>query len=300
MLLILAGITHEHETSTARVFQWAMDFLEDNRRNAPFYLMVDCFDPHEPWEALPHYYKCYADSNYTGRTILHTPYDALETFGTQEDLANIIAHYSGLVTLMDTWFGKLMGKLNSLGLDDNTWVIFASDHGTNFADNPENVVGKPAQALYPGVMHVPLMVRHPAQLKAGTTVNDLTYLIDIPATIYDISRTTSVDGYDGRSLAGYYDLEVLEPRNYVTCRYSNFVWYRDDKYWIFCDIDGEDRRMFDLSVDPECQHNIVDPTEAEKAMFQIAWERILSDAGGSLPDYRDVRRTEADGQKSAR
>ena len=289
-------ITHEHETSTARVFQWAMDFIEDNRQNTPFYLLVDCFDPHEPWEAPRHYYERYADSAYSGRTIPHTPYDALETFGTQAELANIVAHYSGLVTLVDHWFGKLMTKLDSLGLSDNTWVIFASDHGTNFADNPEHVVGKPARALYPGVMHVPLMIRHPQSLCAGTTVADLTYLIDIPATIYDLTHASPEDGLDGHSLTGHFTGQPPNGRDYLTCRYSDFVWYRDVNHWVFCDLDGENRHVFDLRVDPECQQNIADQSDAAHRAFRLAWDRILADAGGELPDYRQRPRTEADGQ----
>ena len=292
-------ITHERQTSTARVFQWALDFLEDNRNHDPFYLLVDCFDPHEPWEAPPHYYEQYGDPDYTGRTILHAPYDALETFGTPTELADIVAHYSGLVTLVDTWFGKLMTKLDTLGLSDNTWVIFASDHGTNFADNPENVVGKPARALYPGVMHVPLMIRHPQGQGAGTICDDLTYLIDIPATIYDLTGATPHDGLDGRSLTGHFDESAPAARPYLTCRYANFVWYRDEDYWVFCGLDGEQRHIFDLRTDPDCQHDIADQTDAARAAFALAWERILADAGGALPDYRDHQRTEADGQKAA-
>jgi arylsulfatase A-like enzyme len=291
-------IKHEHQTSTARVFQWAMDFLEDNRRNTPFYLLVDCFDPHEPWEAPKHYYERYANPTYDGRTILHAPYDALETFGTEAELEDIVAHYSGLVTLVDTWFGKLMTKLESLGLSDNTWVIFASDHGTNFADNPEHVVGKPARALYPGVMHVPLMIRQPQRRGAGSTVDDLTYLIDIPATIYDLTGATPVDGLDGRSLAGCFNGQRSQPREYLTCRYSDFVWYRDDDTWVFCDLDGERRHVFDLKNDADCQRDIADQTDVARAYFARAWGRILADAGGALPDYRNRRHTEADGQQS--
>lgn len=292
-------IQYEHQTSTARVFQWAIDFVDDNRHNKPFYLMVDCFDPHEPWEAPPHYYERYADPTYTGRTILHAPYDALETFGTPEELRDIIAHYSGLVTLMDTWFGKLMTRLDQLGLRDNTWVIFAGDHGTNFADNPEHVVGKPARALYPGVMHVPLMIRHPQGTDAGFTVDDLTYLTDIPATIYDIASASPQDGLDGHSLMGYFHGSKPARRDYLTCRYSDYVWYRDDDYWVFCDLDGQNRHIFDLHTDPDCQHNIAGQTDAAQAAFDRAWQRILADAGGSLPDYRQQHHTEADGQKSA-
>ncbi|MFO7947758.1 MAG: sulfatase-like hydrolase/transferase, partial [Armatimonadota bacterium] len=49
------GQLHEQDTTTAQTFQWAMDFLEDNRGAEPFYLYVDSFAPHEPWEAPPMY-----------------------------------------------------------------------------------------------------------------------------------------------------------------------------------------------------------------------------------------------------
>jgi arylsulfatase A-like enzyme len=160
-------------------------------------------------------------------------------------------------------------------------------------------VGKPARALYPGVMHVPLLLRHPQGMGAGTTCDDLTYLIDIPATIYDLTGAKAVDGLDGRSLAGYFTGQTPHARAYLTCRYADFVWYRDDRYWIFCDLDGERRHVFDLHADPNCQHDIADQTEAVRAAFALAWERILADAGGTLPDYRDKQHTEADGQKAA-
>ncbi len=52
-----ARVDSEEETTTAKVFSSAMRFLEDNQAGQPFYLMVDCFDPHEPWEAPEKYYR---------------------------------------------------------------------------------------------------------------------------------------------------------------------------------------------------------------------------------------------------
>jgi hypothetical protein len=51
-----------------------------------------------------------------------------------------------------------------------------------------------------------------------------------------------------------------------------------------------------MRTDPDCQQNIADQTDAARAAFTLAWECILADAAGELPDYRERPHTEADGQ----
>ena len=163
-----ADVRGEEDTSTARTFQWAMRFLEDNVAGQPFYLLVDCFDPHEPWEAPESYYRLYGDPNYSGRRIVHCRYGPAASFGYMpEEIAYVRAQYSGLVSLVDAWFGRLMAKLDALGLAEETYVFLISDHGTNFTDNANGVIGKPANAMYPGVMQLPLLARLPDERGAG-------------------------------------------------------------------------------------------------------------------------------------
>ena len=71
-------------------------------------------------------------------------------------------------------------------------------------------------------------------------------------------------------------------REYLTCRYGNSVWYRDDRTWFFSLLDFTGPRVFDLEADPDCARNI-----AEKApdRISLARERILADAGGELPHH---------------
>ena len=90
-----------------------------------------CFDPHEPWEAPEEYFRLYGDPDFSGRRIVHCGYGPVETFGyTPEEIADVYAQYCGLVTLFDTWLGKFLGKLEELGLAENTALLFVSDHGT--------------------------------------------------------------------------------------------------------------------------------------------------------------------------
>ena len=168
---------------TPRTFTSAMKFLEENKTNTkPFYLYVDTFHPHEAWEAPRKYYNLYRDPKYKGKTYVVLPYGTgFMTPIADETLADVRAHYSGLITMMDHWFGQLLAKLKELGKDRDTLVIYLSDHGTNFADNIEKVMGKPSGAMYPGTMNVPLLVPHPQGHAAGkASVNTSTRSMSRP------------------------------------------------------------------------------------------------------------------------
>ena len=291
-----AHVKSEEDTSTARMFQWAMDFLDDNTHGRPFYLMVDCFDPHEPWEAPESYYRMYGAKDYDGRRIVHCGYGPRERFGyTDEEVAFVRAHYRGLVSLVDTWFGRLMAKLDSLGMAEDTAVFLISDHGTNFCENARQVIGKPADAMYPGVNHIPLIARVPGGA-AGAVSDELTYNIDVTATVYELAGLKSAQGVDGEGL-----LPLLggsgtwKGRDYVTCRYANSVSYTDGHTWALGDIAGNCTELFDVESDPECLVDIKGKADAK--LWEQAWDRILADAEGELPDYSKMDRTDAIGQK---
>ena len=280
-----AHVRSEEDTSTAKTFQWGIQFLEDNAQaGRPLYLMLDCFDPHEPWEAPEKYYRMYGDPDYQGRRIVHCRYGSADEFGyTEDELRYVEAQYCALTTMVDAWFGKLMDKLDQLRLSDNTAVFFISDHGTNFCRNPRRIIGKPANCLYPGTVHLPLLVRLPDESCAGQTCDEIVYNTDLVATVYDAAGIESDQGIDGRSLMPLLrGNEGWERRDYATTIYSSSVCYIDDKTWLLTNIRGEVSDTFDLESDPDCQTIL--PEEEAKRRFPLAWDRLLADAGGEFPD----------------
>ena len=273
----------EMDFATPRTFTSAMRFLEENRHSGPFYLYVDTFHPHESWEAPRKYYDMYRDPGYRGKTRLTVAYSTLHQNPIPEaGLQDIRAHYSGLVTMVDTWFGRLMDKLEETGKKEETLVIFVSDHGTNFADNLEQVTGKPAGALYPGTMHIPLMVRHPSGSGAGKRLQHLVYTLDVPATVCDSAGVTPDGGLEGKSLLPLLEGGHFENREYLTCRYSNCVWYRDERSWYFSNVHWQNTRLFDLEASDPFARTIADRAPER---VRHARRRILEDAGGNLPKY---------------
>ena len=295
MVLANRGVTMVDETTaTANAFRWAGEFLAENREQ-PFYLLIDSFAPHEPWEAPEKYFLMYGDPDYSGIKHLGSRYGPADRYS-QAEVDYLRAQYRGLVTHADHWFGQFMARLEELGLADSTVVCVMSDHGTNFCENPRNVIGKPANSMYPGVMWLPLIVRLPGDVAAGSEKNALVYNHDLPATVYELAGVAPEQPIAGQSL-----LPLIEersgwtPRDYVTCRYANSLCYIDDTTWALGNIDGAVEQLFDLEADPGCTTDISSVDDG--ARWQTAWERILEDADGELPDYRDMDLTDALGRR---
>jgi arylsulfatase A-like enzyme len=281
----------EEHWPTARTFRWAMRFLEQNSGNTPFYLYVDTFSPHETWEAPLHYYALYGSREEREPLWLTVPYASLDDHPEVEaSLASIRANYAGLVTMVDCWFGRLLDTLDRLALSENTLVILISDHGTNFGENPQRFVGKPESGLYPGTMDIPLLMRVPG--REAAVCDELVYSLDVPATIMAVAGVEAVGELQGRNL-----LTIpggsWQSREYLTCRYGNYVWYRDEKTWYFSTAEFADTHLFDLETDPACRENIAGraPDRSAKAR-----DGILADAGGQLVSYRRREETDALGR----
>jgi arylsulfatase A-like enzyme len=123
----------EEDRMVARTMTEAERWLE-RHYDEPFFLYVDTWDPHEPWDA-PDYYSASYRKGYAGEQI-YPCYGKWEEAGLlkeEVDLAH--ATYCGEVTMVDFWVGRLLAKLDALGLRDNTLVFFTSDHGFYFGEH---------------------------------------------------------------------------------------------------------------------------------------------------------------------
>jgi arylsulfatase A-like enzyme len=103
--------------------------------------------------------------------------------------------YYAMVTQVDEWVGKLLDELDRKGLTDNTLVVFVSDHGEMMGDHGLNSKMK----MYEGSAHIPMIMRYPGTIPAGTKVVNPVSHHDIFATILDYTGM-KISENDGRSL----------------------------------------------------------------------------------------------------
>ncbi len=192
----------ERDWFAPRVFQAAIDWIERNHTQPGFSLMIDCFDPHEPFDPPPPYDTRFIPASVPADTdkVIWPSYGWTDL--TPDELAVVRGLYAGELALTDRWLGYFLERLDDLGLFDTTTVIVTTDHGHLFGEH--GLMGKPWSGLADGTLyeelaHVPLIVAHP-DATPGQTSDRLTQMVDLTATVLNTHGVAPADGAEGRSL----------------------------------------------------------------------------------------------------
>lgn len=175
-----AHVRHNTEISTDN----AIAFI-NREKNNPFFLFLAYDAPHEPYHI-----------------------DDTSWYDQQEWDANT-KRYAALVTHMDYNIGRVIGALNSLGLRENTLIIFASDNGAAKIAPLETLKcgaqlkGHKGQ-LYEGGIKVPMIANQPGRVPAGS-VNNIVYFPDFMPTLAKIAGGKLLPGQtDGMDISNLF------------------------------------------------------------------------------------------------
>ncbi len=197
---------YEGDLFMAQTATRAMQWLEDNHKHDSFFLWVDFFDPHEPWDPPEYMVKRY-DPDYAGTPMLHPNYGRADDL-TPDELQNLAAHYYAESELVDRWIGRIIEKIDDLELRENTLVVIISDHGMSLGEH--NRTGKSNindnddryWPTYPEVAHELLMIAGPG-ITPGRRLNLIAQPPDIAPTLMDFCSvdTEPPEPMHGRSFA---------------------------------------------------------------------------------------------------
>ena len=105
----------------------AVSWLDENHDQGPFFLHVEAFDPHEPWDPPQEFLEKYLNEP-TAHSWPEPPYGDVKV--PEEGVKRLRANYAGEASNVDYWYGKVLDKIGQLGLFDKSIVVFMSDHGT--------------------------------------------------------------------------------------------------------------------------------------------------------------------------
>ena len=271
------GREREEDWFTPQVFMRGMEFLEAAREDQPFFLVVDNYDPHEPWDPPQEYISLY-DEGYNGPEPL-TSSSGPSDWLTKRQLERMHALYSAEVTMMDRWLGSFLDKMEELNLSENTLLLLLSDHGHAFGEH--GFAGKVPGAMYPELTDITFFIRHPGGEGAGQTSDYYASTHDVAPTILGSLGVEPPSPMDGQDLTVFLDgREPEQKREYFTSGYHDYVWARDKAYLMFARRDGSEPKLFDLREDPEMRNNVAGSnTDVVRRMYR---DYILKDAGGPL------------------
>jgi arylsulfatase A-like enzyme len=197
---------------TARTFVGRFVEWLDDHHDVPFFALVHVFDPHSPFEPYPPYDNTWGTpegaAEYERAMELwegDTNPDGLPTLeeidATDVDKELFIQHlhdwYDGSIRAMDVEIGRLMERLEEYGLADETLFVFVSDHGEEFLEHGFSFHGN---STYGEMMNVPLIMRWPGVLPAGTVVEQTTESVDMMPTMLELAGLAPPEGAQGNSL----------------------------------------------------------------------------------------------------
>ncbi len=142
-----------------------------------------------------------------------------------EDVNQSPQHFGDMVEYMDKLIGKVVAKLDALGLRDNTLILFLGDNGTGKGTRSKMgeraVIGGKGTTTAAG-MHVPLIANWPGHVVAGNVHSDLVDSTDFFPTLLDAAavKLPSDTKLDGRSFFPQLRGEKGQPREWVYSWYS--------------------------------------------------------------------------------
>lgn len=244
----------------------------------PFLLCASYHHPHEPFWPPQSYWDLYEDEDIGIPTLpdnLDDTYSMMDKWlnayhGTRkndlrdpEALYKLRRCYLGLVSYMDNKVGELLASLKENGLDDNTIVIFFSDHGDMLCE--KEMVQK--RCFYEWSARVPFFVRLPDKYKAGTIIDQPISLVDLLPTLCDMGGAQDHYPCDGNSIMPLIEGSETEDREIFVEAHEAVgmpcVMVRNKKYK-YNHIHGYDGQLFDIESDPGEWNNLCgDPDHAE-------------------------------------
>jgi arylsulfatase A-like enzyme len=263
-ILLHNGVDGKHSGYCTDIFTDAtLRFMEDNREQ-PFFAYLSTNAPHTPLEIADSYVE---------------PYTAM---GLDERDAKVY----GMITNIDDNVGKLVAKLDELGLAEDTIFIFMTDNGPQWERYNVGMRGRKG-TVYEGGIRVPCFVRWPRALTAGTEIDRIAAHIDMAPTLLEAcgaEKPTNV-AFDGVNLMPLLRGEGVEWPD----RSLYFQWHRGDEPELYraCAartqrhklVDGKE--LYDLESDPGEQRDISAENPDVVAEMRQGYEEWFRDVGAT-------------------
>jgi len=271
-------------TFAGRVFRKAINELDRAAAHrAPFAMVVDTYEPHEPWTPPPPFQNMYghwhgpepAQPRYAKVSEwLPDPHQRRRVVGRMRDL------YAAEVTMTDWWLGHLIDRLHQLNLERETVIALVADHGILLGEH--GWTGKIQTALYPTLTRVPLIVVHPEHRRAGHASDWFASTHDVAPTLLSMAGVRTPERMTGADLSRLFNGKKLPERKYAYGGYSDSFYIRSRDWLLWGFNKPAQFNLFNLRRDPDMKHNV---TRANPGMLSKLYWKMRERAGGRLPWY---------------
>jgi arylsulfatase A-like enzyme len=266
----------------SRVARTGIALLDTLKDRQPFFLGIDAFDPHEAFDAPEGFKRRFGKAEGIEPIIpFTTPFSRIEDIDvTDAQVERVRELYAAELTWMDAWIGRILNKLDDLGLAESTVVHYSSDHGIVLGE--KGFLGKANSTLGSEVHRVPYMIRHPEGKRAGQSTQYFAAAHDVAPTLLSLQGIARPGAMDGEDLSVLFDGREPPAREIWTTCYADFVAAGDGRYVLIADNQGEDRKLYDRRTDPAEE---TDVAAGNGQVVDRLWGAVVEQAGGTMPVF---------------
>ncbi|TMV47001.1 DUF4976 domain-containing protein [Paenibacillus mesophilus] len=285
--------------------------LEQYKQNdEPFFLWSSFFDPHpdylvpEPWDTMydperltiPELSPGEHDRNppHFGMTqqekpnFSHLQESGFSTHGyrshllPEDERKKLVATYYAMVSLMDKYIGRILDKLEELGLADNTIVVFTTDHGHFYGQHGLQYKGG---FHYEDLIKLPFIVRYPGHVPAGKRSDAIQSLVDLAPTFLSLSGIEVPCAMTGIDQSAVWQGKAERARDHAICEFRHEPTtihqktYVGERYKITVYYNETYGELFDLGEDPGELRNLWDEPEALALKSELLLKYIWAELG---------------------
>jgi arylsulfatase A-like enzyme len=276
-LLSTRGRVHEEDYFAPQVFRAAMSWLCDARANAPFFLWVDSFMPHELWDPPPRYADQYYPNDGSLKDFIHPGAMNRVKDPSPAQIERTKALYAGCCTLVDTWIGHLLETIDEVHLAEETILMFLTDHGTELWDDQEFTKrGANEGKLHPYNAQINWFIRFPGGPR-NVHVPALVQNHDLLPTVLELLDLPACELLDGQSVWPLVTGGKQELRRRIITGWGPWAALRD-AHWncILSPTVADGRpRLYDLHQDPDEKVNVAEQHPAVVAECRHQLEGLI-------------------------
>lgn len=313
----------EKNTGVARTVAAAVDWLDrqaEGHDNRPFFLWLDLFSPHGPWDLPEEYRDKYAtlepDEFEAGdegdlveeededldleevRVLLDVPAGVVGDVLDEAELLRLRRTYAGAVTLVDRWLGVLFESLRRLGRMDDTLLVFTADQGEPLGEH--GFVRRYRPWLYEELIHTPLIIRMPAGDYGGIRHQALVQTVDLLPTVLSAFGLPQSETAHGHNLIPLIRGERTKVRDYACMGMDAEEYAIRTHHWhlvVPVEVDPDDTpRIRELYRKPEDRWDMNDVADRHldaAEHLELALRRFVEAVGRDTVDDLPPLRAEA-------
>ena len=228
-----------------------------------------------------------------GKRALERPIEGVPPLGPSTGTPDhVVRNRLRILTAADQSFASVLGAVEETGQAENTVILLTSDHGYFYGEHGLN---EERRLAYEESIRVPLAVRWPARVTAGSVANAFALSVDIAPTLLELAGAEPLPGIHGRSLLPLLDGWVPPDwrRSALIEYFSDAVWPRVAnmgyqavrterwKYIRYTELAGMDE-LYDLEVDPYEMRNLINEAglDETKAELQAELQLLLRASSG--------------------